>query len=442
MPKLARTIKQDSVRELQRTLYRAAKADPGRRFHALYDKVYRRDVLERAWRLVRTKKGAAGIDQQTIADVEEYGVSRLLDGLAADLKDGSYRTLPARRVFIPKPGRPDEQRPLSIPAVRDRVVQAAMKIVIEPIFEADFLPCSFGFRPKRAQHDALQVLIDEAWRGRRWVVESDVANCFEAIPHSGLMSAIEERISDRLLLKLLRALLRSGVMQDGAVMRSDAGTPQGGVVSPVLCNVYLHRLDRWWAEHGAGVLVRFADDLVVMCNSRLEAEHALVALQAVLAELGLQTKDAKTRTVELREGGESLDFLGFEHRWVRGNTPRSRHLCFLVRRPTRQKMRYARDRMRELTLRKRLLLSVDEVVSDLNEYLHGFGDYFRYGNSSLDFARLDAYAIERLALFVAKRHKRRRGYGYWRISRSPDRMGLIRLSGTVVAPRPNRVRTG
>jgi hypothetical protein len=179
-----------------------------------------------------------------------------------------------------------------------------------------------------------------------------------------------------------------------------------------------------------------------MCNSRLEAERALVALQAVLAELGLQTKDAKTRTVELREGGESLDFLGFEHRWVRGNTPRSRHLCFLVRRPTRQKMRYARDRMRELTLRKRLLLSVDQVVRDLNEYLHGFGDYFRYGNSSLDFDRLDAYAIERLALFVAKRHKRRRGYGYWRISRSPDRMGLIRLSGTVVAPRPNRVRTG
>jgi group II intron reverse transcriptase/maturase len=264
VPKLARTIKQDSVRELQRTLYRAAKADPGRRFHALYDKVYRRNVLERAWRLVRTKKGAAGIDQQTIADVEEYGVSRLLDGLAADLKDGSYRTLPARRVFIPKPGRPDEQRPLSIPAVRDRVVQAAVKIVIEPIFEADFLPCSFGFRPKRAQHDALQVLIDEAWRGRRWVVESDVANCFEAIPHSGLMSAIEERISDRHVLKLLRALLRSGVMQDGAVMRSDAGTPQGGVVSPLLCNVYLHRLDRWWAEHGAGVLVRFADDLVVM----------------------------------------------------------------------------------------------------------------------------------------------------------------------------------
>ena len=152
---MARTTKQDSVRDLQRTLYRAAKADPGRRFHALYDKVFRRDVLEHAWELVRAKKGAAGIDRQTIADVEAYGIAKLLDGLVADLKDGSYRTLPARRVFIPKPGRPDEQRPLSIPAVRDRVVQAAMKTVIEPIFEADFLPCSFGFRPKRAQHDAL-----------------------------------------------------------------------------------------------------------------------------------------------------------------------------------------------------------------------------------------------------------------------------------------------
>src|SRR3954447_8772488 len=164
---MARTTKQDQVRDLQRTLYRAAKADPGRRFHALYDKVYRRDVLERAWESVRANRGAAGIDRQTIADVERYGVDRLLDELAADLEDGSYRPLAARRVFIPKPGRPHEQRPLSIPAIRDRVVQSAVKLVIEPIFEADFLPCSFGFRPRRSAHDALQVLIDESWRGRR-----------------------------------------------------------------------------------------------------------------------------------------------------------------------------------------------------------------------------------------------------------------------------------
>src|ERR1700729_1699819 len=228
---VARTTRQDKVRELQRTLYRAAKADPKRRFHALYDKVHRMDVLERAWELVRANKGAAGIDQQTIADVEEYGITTLLDGLAADLRGGSWRPLPARRVFIPKPGR-EELRPLSIPAVRDRVVQAAVKIVVEPIFEADFLPCSFGFRPRRSQHDALQVLVDESWRGRRWVLESDIANCFEAIPHSGLMTAIEERISDRHILKLLRAMLRAGGMQGGAGRRSDAGTPQGGGVSP------------------------------------------------------------------------------------------------------------------------------------------------------------------------------------------------------------------
>jgi RNA-directed DNA polymerase len=230
---VARTAKQDRVRELQRTLYRAAKADPGRRFHALHDKIYRRDVVERAWELVRANRGVAGIDRQTIADVEEYGVSRLLDELAADLKDGRWRPLPARRVFIPKPGRPQERRPLSIPAVRDRVVQAAAKTVIEPIFEADMLECSFGFRPKRSTHDALQVLIDEAWRGRRWVAESDIADCFEAIPHSGLMAAIEERISDRHVLKLLRAMLRAGVMTDGAVTRSDTGAPQGGCSHPV-----------------------------------------------------------------------------------------------------------------------------------------------------------------------------------------------------------------
>src|SRR5687767_4229092 len=286
---VARSIEQDKVRELQRTLYRAAKADPGRRFHALYDKIYRRDVLERAWELVRANRGAAGIDRQTIADVERYGVSRLLDGLAADLKDGRWRPLPARRVFIPKPGR-KERRPLSIPAVRDRVVQAATKIVIEPIFEADMLECSFGFRPGRSAHDALQVLVDEAWRGRRWVAESDIANCFEAIPHSGLMAAVEERISDRHVLKLLRAMLRAGVMQDGAVMRSIAGTPQGGVLSPCVANVYLHRLDRQWAERGRGVLVRYADDLLVLCHSRQEAERALSALTAITAGLGLELK--------------------------------------------------------------------------------------------------------------------------------------------------------
>ncbi len=168
----------DRVRALQHVLYRAAKADPERRFHVLFDKVHRRDVLDRAWQEVRRNGGASGIDRVSLVAVEEYGVSRLLDELAAELREGRYRPLPARRVFIPKPGS-DEQRPLSIPAVRDRVVQAAVKIVLEPVFEADFLPCSFGFRPRRSAHDALQVLIDESWQGRRWVVETDIASCLD-----------------------------------------------------------------------------------------------------------------------------------------------------------------------------------------------------------------------------------------------------------------------
>ena len=434
---MARTTKQDQVRELQRTLYRAAKADPARRFHALYDKVSRRDVLERAWELVRANKGAAGIDQQTIADVERYGIAKLLDELAADLREGRWRPLPARRVFIPQPGR-EEPRGLSSPAVRDRVVQAAAKIVIEPIFEADFLPCSFGFRPKRSQHDALQVLIDQSWKGRRWILEADIANCFEAIPHSGLMSAIEERIVDRHLLKLLRAMLRAGVMEDRAVKRSDAGTPQGGVLSPCLCNVYLHRLDRQWAERGCGTLVRFADDMVVMCRTREEAERALAALRAILSELGLTLKDAKTRIVELREGGEGLDFLGFHHRWVRGNTPRSRHLCFLARWPSRQAMAHARERIHELTDRRRLQLPVEHVVRDVNRFLRGWAGYFRYGNSAQAFDKITYHALVRVGGFIASRHKRRGRYGWWTINHSPDRMGLINLNGTIVAPRPSK----
>jgi group II intron reverse transcriptase/maturase len=436
---MARTTRQDKVRELQRTLYRAAKADPGRRFHALYDKIYRRDVLERAWELVRANRGAAGIDRQTIAAVEKYGVAKLLDELAADLREGRWRPLPARRVFIPKPGRPTEQRPLSIPAVRDRVVQAATKIVIEPIFEADMLECSYGFRPRRSAHDALQVLIDEAWRGKRWVAESDIANCFEAIPHSGLMAAIEERISDRQVLKLLRAMLRAGVMQDGAVTRSAAGTPQGGVLSPCLANVYLHRLDRQWEDRGCGVLVRYADDLLAMCRTRQEAERALEALTAILAELGLELKQAKTRIVHLEEGGEGLNFLGFHHRWVRGNTPRSRHLCFLARWPSRQATQHARDRIQEITDRRRLLVAVDDVVQDVNRFLRGWAGYFRYGNSARQFNKTSHYALDRLARFVAKRHKRSRGYGWKAVAyQSPNRLGLINLNGTIVAPRPNR----
>jgi RNA-directed DNA polymerase len=429
----------DPVRALQHALYRAAKADPKRRFHALRDKIYRRDVLWRAWVAVRRNNGAPGIDKTTLADVEEYGVARLLDELAADLRGGTWRPLPARRVLIPKPGS-SEKRPLSVPTVRDRIVQAAVKIVLEPVFEADFLPCSFGFRPKRSAHDALQVLIDEAWRGRRWVVETDIANCFSAIPHEQLMHAVEERISDQAVLKLLRVMLRAGVMQDGERRREVTGTPQGGVVSPLLANVYLHRLDRAWDADQHGVLVRYADDLVVMCTTREQAQAALARLTDLLAELGLQPKAAKTRIVQLTEGGEGLDFLGFHHRWVRAQgRVRPSSVRFLARWPSRKATQHARDRLRQMTLRKRTLLPVDHVVTEINLFLRGWAGYFRYGNSAKAFDKIRSFALHRLARFVAKRHKRSYRWGLSLVAfASPDQYGLIRLDGTVIAPRPFR----
>ena len=427
----------DSVRALQHALYRAAKADPGRRFHALYDKVLRRDVLQRAWWLVRRNNGAPGIDQLTLADVEEYGVTRLLGELEAELRAGTYRPLPARRVFIPKPGS-NEQRPLSIPSVRDRVVQAAVKIVLEPVFEADFLPCSFGFRPKRAAHDGLQVLLDESFRGNQWVVETDVADCFGSIPHAGLMSAVEERISDRRLLALLRAFLRAGVMEQGSVARPVTGTPQGGVVSPLLANVYLHRLDRAW--RGAyGTLVRYADDALVMCRSQGQSDAALARLIALLADLGLEPKAAKTRIVHLTVGGEGVDFLGFHHRLVRSPGKQGTgEFTYLARWPSCKAEQHARDRIRFMTMRSRLAAPVEQVVQEINLFLRGWAGYFRYGNSARAFDKIRRYALMRLALFLAKRHKRGRAWGFAQIYRSPNELGLVSLNGIVVAPRPNQ----
>ena len=427
----------DPVRALQHALYRAAKADPGRRFHALYDKVHRRDVLQRAWGQVRRNNGAPGIDQTTLAEVEEYGVARLLDELEADLRVGAYRPVPARRVFIPKPGS-DERRPLAIPSVRDRVVQAAVKIVLEPVFEADFLPCSFGFRPQRAAHDGLQVLLDESFRGARWVVETDVADCFGSIPHSGLMSAVEERIGDRRVLALLRAFLRAGVMEHGSARRPVTGTPQGGVISPLLAKVYLYRLDRGW--RGAyGRLVRYADDALVMCRSKGQALAALARLTTLLADLGLQPKAAKTRIVHLTEGGEGVDFLGFHHRLVRSRAVRGPGgFIYLARWPSRKAAQHARDRIRFLTMRARLAAPVEQVVREINLFLRGWAGYFRYGNSAHAFDKIRSYVLMRLARFLAKRHQRRAAWGFAQVYRSRNALGLISLNGTVVAPRPNR----
>ncbi|HEX2264564.1 MAG TPA: group II intron reverse transcriptase/maturase [Pseudonocardiaceae bacterium] len=334
-----------------------------------------------------------------------------------------------------------ERRPLSIPSVRDRIVQAAVKIALEPVFEADMLACSYGFRPQRSAHDGLQVLIDESWRGRRWVVETDIANCFEAIAIEKLMQAVEERVCDRSVLKLLRLMLCAGVLHDGRVHRSATGTPQGGVISPLLANVYLHRIDRAWDVRQHGVLVRFADDALVMCHSREQAEAALARLTALLAELGLEPKAAKTRIVHLQVDGEGVEFLGFHHRLVRaqGRRGTGKGVVFLARWPTTRAMQHARDRIRELTDRRRVLLSVTWIVQDVNRFLRGWAGYFRYGNSARHFDKIMGYARMRIAIFIGKKHRRSRAFGWQVVAfQSPDYLGLINLDGTVAAPRPFR----
>ncbi len=277
----------DKVAELQRALYRAAKDSPDRRFHALYDKVHRRDVLWRAWGNVARNNGAAGVDGVTIAEIEEAGVGRFLDDLAVELAEGRWRPTPVRRVEIPKPD--GRTRPLGIPTVRDRVVQAAMKIVLEPIFEADFSPSSFGFRPKRSAHQALNTIMDETWQGRLVVVEADIASFFDNVDHDLLLDAVAERVVDRKILKAIRALLAAGVFVGEQLLSTDTGTPQGGVISPLLANVYLHRLDRAWEtrHRGLGRLIRYADDLVIVCRYESQAERALAVLREELDRLGL-----------------------------------------------------------------------------------------------------------------------------------------------------------
>ena len=398
----------EKVRQLQNKLYLTAKKCSSRRFHALYDKVYRDDVLYEAWKRVKANKGSNGVDGITIEDIEAKGVKRYLTGLQSELKSGTYRPLPVRRVLIPKPD--GSQRPLGIPCVKDRIVQMATKIAIEPVFEADFNSCSYGFRPKRSAKQALEVVRKACNNKGYYVVDADIEKFFDNVNQDKLMTLIELRISDRRILKLIRQWLKSGILYGNILEISELGTSQGSVISPLLANIYLNTLDRLWEKYGLthGIVVRYADDTVIICKNKKSANHALTLLQYIMGKLDLKLHPVKTKIVCMWDGKEGFDFLGMQHRRITTETRQGNRFQETYQYPSRKAMKKMKTAIKSnVNSRSLLVASEEDLIKNLNPKIIGWKNYYTTKTSDKWLQELDWYIICTFTRWYNKKHQRR-----------------------------------
>jgi RNA-directed DNA polymerase len=420
----------DKVRELQRKLYLSAKTNKKRKFHALYDKIYREDTLLRAWKQVKANRGAGGIDDMYIKDVVEYGEGKLIKEIQQELTENKYHPKPVKRVFIPK--KDGRKRPLGIPVIKDRIVEMAAKIIIEPIFEADFKEYSFGFRPERSQHQALEVIRKKCNNKGWWVLDADIKSYFDNINHDKLMILIEQRISDRRILKLITKWLKAGVIENGQFYESELGCPQGSPISPLLSNIYLNYFDNVWDKYykHLGTLVKFADDFIIISRTKKEVHHAYNAVQKIFERLELQLHPNKTKFVNMWDGKEGFDFLGFHHRRSLVENSKGQRFNTTIQIPNKKAMKNMKEKIKEvLGRRSNLKMDMYDLVQTMNKKIIGLKNYYNLKYADKQLNKIDWYIIQRFTIWYNNKKQRRpRHRGIKEVIYKLNEMGLVKLS--------------